>query len=39
MFKKTLLATAATAALLGPVAAFAAGDMGQGTITLSLIHI
>ena len=35
MFKKTLLATAATAALLGPVAAFAAGDMGQGTITFT----
>lgn len=35
MFKKTLLATATTAALLGPVAAFAAGDMGQGTITFT----
>ncbi|MFY1984103.1 fimbrial protein [Achromobacter xylosoxidans] len=35
MFKKTLLATAATAALLGPVAAFAAGEMGQGTITFT----
>lgn len=35
MFKKTLLATATTAALLGPVAAFAAGDMGQGSITFT----
>ncbi|MFM9870548.1 fimbrial protein [Achromobacter xylosoxidans] len=35
MFKKTLLATAATAALLGPVAAFAAGDMGQGFINFT----
>ncbi|WP_241048775.1 fimbrial protein [Achromobacter xylosoxidans] len=35
MFKKTLLTTATTAALLGPVAAFAAGDMGQGTITFT----
>ena len=35
MFKKTLLATATTAALLGPVAAFAAGDFGQGTITFT----
>ncbi|CUI30367.1 fimbrial protein [Achromobacter sp. 2789STDY5608621] len=35
MFKKTLLATATTAALLGPVAAFAAGDFGNGTITFT----
>ncbi|CAB3839899.1 fimbrial protein [Achromobacter ruhlandii] len=35
MFKKTLLATVTTAALLGPVAAFAAGEMGQGTITFT----
>ena len=35
MFKKTLLATATTAALLGPMAAFAAGDMGQGSITFT----
>ncbi|CAB3851167.1 putative fimbrial-like protein YbgD [Achromobacter insuavis] len=35
MFKKTLLATATTAVLLGPVAAFAAGDFGQGTITFT----
>lgn len=35
MLKKTLLATAATAALLGPVAAFAAGDTGQGSITFT----
>lgn len=35
MLKKTLLATATSAALLGPLAAFAAGDMGQGTITFT----
>lgn len=35
MFKKTLLATATTAALLGPVAAFAVGEMGQGTINFA----
>ncbi|WZB76745.1 fimbrial protein [Achromobacter insuavis] len=35
MFKKTLLATATTAALLGPVAAFAVGEMGQGTINFT----
>ena len=35
MLKKTLLATATTAALLGPVAAFAAGEFGQGTITFT----
>lgn len=35
MFKKTLLATATTAALLGPVAAFAAGNTGQGSITFT----
>lgn len=35
MFKKTLLATAASAALLSPLAAFAAGEMGQGTITFT----
>lgn len=34
MFKKTLLATATAAVLLGPVAAFAA-DFGQGTITFT----
>lgn len=35
MIKKTLLATATSAALLGPLAASAAGDMGQGTITFT----
>lgn len=35
MFKKTLLATATSAALLGPLAAFAAGDTGQGSITFT----
>ncbi|WP_238922811.1 fimbrial protein [Achromobacter ruhlandii] len=35
MFKKTLLATATSAILLGPVAAYAAGDMGQGSITFT----
>ncbi|MGE8655880.1 MAG: fimbrial protein [Achromobacter sp.] len=35
MFKKTLLATATSAALLGPLSSFAAGDMGQGTITFT----
>lgn len=35
MFKKTLLATATSAALLGPLSSFAAGDFGQGTITFT----
>lgn len=35
MFKKTLLATATTAALLSPLAASALGTMGQGTINFT----